>query len=161
MFAKRSPFTKRYFEKGSFHQPFLITVGDFLLIFHQPLLRMILKKADEPCRKTKICITLIFLQFSSAFFCLLGGILKKADELCRKTMICVTLIFLQFSSAFFWLLGGILKKGDELCRKIIDTEHRSISRDILLCSVSMICVTLIFLQFSSAFFWLLRRISKS
>ena len=128
MFAKRSPFTKRYFEKGSFHQPFLITVGDFLLIFHQPLLRMILKKADEPCRKTKICITLIFLQFSSAFFC---------------------------------LLGGILKKGDELCRKIIDTEHRSISRDILLCSVSMICVTLIFLQFSSAFFWLLRRISKS
>jgi hypothetical protein len=87
---------------------------------------MILKKADELCRKTMICVTLIFLQFSSAFFWLLGVILKKADELCRKTMICVTLIFLQFSSAFFWLLtkGDFkkLQKADESCRKINDTE---------------------------------------
>ena len=37
LFAKRSPFTKGDFEKGSFHQPLLITTCDFLLIFHPPL----------------------------------------------------------------------------------------------------------------------------
>jgi hypothetical protein len=38
------------------------------------LLRGILKKADELCRKAMICVALIFLQFSSAFFWLPGGI---------------------------------------------------------------------------------------
>ena len=36
LFAKRSPFTKRDYEKGSFHWPFLITMDDFLLIFQKP-----------------------------------------------------------------------------------------------------------------------------
>ena len=77
-------------------------------ILFKIVVRVILKKTDELCSKIMICVTLIFLEFLSAFFFrLLRGILIKADELCRKIMISVTLTFLQFSSAFFWLLGVI------------------------------------------------------
>ena len=39
LFAKRSPFTKGDFEKGSFHQPFLITTGDFFFLIQRVILK--------------------------------------------------------------------------------------------------------------------------
>ena len=69
-----------------------------------------MKKADELCRKTMICVTLIFLQFSSAFFWLLRVNLKKADELCRKAMICVDFNLPTVFISLFLVTKGDFKK---------------------------------------------------
>ena len=69
-----------------------------------------MKKADELCRKAMICVTLIFLQFSSAFFWLLRVNLKKADELCRKAMICVNFNLPTVFISLFLVTKGDFKK---------------------------------------------------
>ena len=69
-----------------------------------------MKKADELCSKVMICVTLIFLQFSSAFFWLLRVNLKKADELCRKAMICVNFNLPTVFISLFLVTKGDFKK---------------------------------------------------
>ena len=69
-----------------------------------------MKKADELCRKAMICVTLIILQFSSAFFWLLRVNLKKADELCRKAMICVNFNLPTVFISLFLVTKGDFKK---------------------------------------------------
>jgi hypothetical protein len=46
-------------------------------ILFKIVVRVILKKADELCSKIMICVTLIFLEFSSAFFSITKGDFDK------------------------------------------------------------------------------------